>query len=395
MQATQERQTQGSQIARLEEELLGARQRAQEILDTELADEAAAEFERAFANNRALNEAAAGQDATPRAAPSKAVPAVAIPPKAAPTGTNGRGSAPKGGAGPLPAPDSVRGLSAPAEQGLPRAAAGLPLFDPRDAFRAGDLDHRSDQLLNALGPGMNGRHSAWPSAPWAPQFAAPAAAAPCSVAAPRGPASRPAESFFEGLGLANAGASAMQGGSFLQATAAGSFAPMVNADIMSAFTAACAATAAEVSIEALETARSSLHPASAGRLPAAVTQMEPCLGPPSCDSSALVPSVPPPARLPGLPSGFCSAVPQAHAPPRPAATHQPQVTTDAALTESVTGKVDDNCGAGLEDAVAMKLYHRFGLNSCISFEKFVQLHEAHLPREEPSARPARASTGGA
>mmetsp|Transcript_8412 Transcript_8412/g.13436 ORF Transcript_8412/g.13436 Transcript_8412/m.13436 type:complete len:573 (+) Transcript_8412:37-1755(+) len=47
---------------------------------------------------------------------------------------------------------------------------------------------------------------------------------------------------------------------------------------------------------------------------------------------------------------------------------------------------------GLDEEVAMRLYQRFGLSTCMSFEKFVQLHEAHLPREKPLARPA---TGGA
>jgi hypothetical protein len=49
-------------------------------------------------------------------------------------------------------------------------------------------------------------------------------------------------------------------------------------------------------------------------------------------------------------------------------------------------------GTGLDEDVAKKLYQRFGLGSCMTFEKFVRLHETHLPSEKPSVRPA---TGGA
>jgi len=50
---------------------------------------------------------------------------------------------------------------------------------------------------------------------------------------------------------------------------------------------------------------------------------------------------------------------------------------------------------GLDAEVAMKLYQRFGLNGCISFEKFVELHQTHLPRAEACTRLATAGPGGA
>lgn len=177
--------------------------------------------------------------------------------------------------------------------------------------------------------------------------------------------------------------------------------------------------------------------ASSGPVPAASAQAE--MRPPrhtapaAIDATSLVPAGPAPRRQPGLPVidelplaqlGGSAQAPEPEPAPAPApapasaqallqAETEKQlagsfpgnveggaVSSEALLTERMTpgataaptAKADGIGGTGLNEEVAMKLYQRFGLNGCISFEKFVELHQTHLPREDPTIRPA---TGGA
>lgn len=342
LQASQERHSQAAQIVRLEQELRASERRAEEIADNELADAAAAELESWGASLKATTD--------PHRPP--ATQAVAPPGRAAPAAPSSRGNGRSQGAGcaagPLP-PQTNRGLSvATQQQCISRMA---PFLDTGDACRASDLDRQSDQLLSALVPSLSRSNPTWPLA--SPLATWPQTAANMGGHLPTGPTE-----FFDN-GSWGPPIDSLR--PLIQATPAHPFATM-DVETERAMGALAAASAASTprqgsgsmgneawdTAQALNAAQSPLHQAS---------------------SASLVPSAPtatsPPCEL------------QAH-------------------TVALMQYADGSCGDGLNKEVAMKLYHRFGLNSCISFEKFVQLHESHLPRENPFKETyVRPATGGA
>lgn len=418
MQSMLERQSTASRIERLEQHLQAAERRAEEIANTQLADAAAAEFDMAvksmrnarehvevataqagrlpaggrddprlgsfvtsfadaaaaeieraeFAERVAREEAEAHARAMQAANTATRHPAPA--PTCHPTPSSARnGAGPTGGAGRLPPVTDFRssgGLPVlPAEHRIPR---GPPVADADDAFR---MDQHSDQLLAALDMAFGGNRTPWP-------LPSPTRGMPGSSWAAQTPsfsatATAPTASHFAGSPSAQAAA-----------------AKHLMAMLM-----------AEQPGHGADSPLPLSGRSSSGPLPGAqqadsrtpvgtwfpVAESRPSSGRISSSSSCLMPSVPPPARPPGVPVAACP-------PPPPAKAPSPLDGSFGSPGKGVStpAKADGICERGVDEEAARKLYHRFGLNSCISFEKFVQLHDSHLPREEPRIRPA---TGGA
>lgn len=345
LQATQERQSQAAQIVRLEQELRAAERRAEETADNELADAAAAELESWGASLKVTTD-------QPRLPATQAVAPPGRTASAAPSSKGNGRSQGAGAAGPLPPPPQThRGLSAATQQCISRIA---PFFDTGDAFRASDLDHQSDQLLRALAPSLSRSNPPWPLP--SPLTTWPHTAGNMGGHLPTGHAE------FFGSGSSGPPSDSLR--PLIQATPAHPF-PTMDVETERAMVARDAASAATTTrqgsgsmgneasdtAQTLNAAQSPLHQAS---------------------SASLVPSAP----------IVAASRDSAWGPP----------TTVLFPLEPA----DNSCGDGLNKEVAMKLYHRFGLNSCISFEKFVQLHESHLPRENPFKEPSvRPAAGGA
>jgi len=339
MKAVQDREAQASQISKLEQELKAAEQRAQEIRDLELADEAAAEFERVAARRREvvkeLIEAAETSEPASAAAGSQS----SLP--RAPNRTSHTGSAPGlRSAGRLPPTQSFRGLSAPAEHSIPRV---VPLFDSPDGF-ASALSAKPIRPMTTPAPSLL-------MTAWDPATLCGSSASIDNLnfgkAAPAVPvASGPAPIATGSSAIGSEAAEAGQGPS--------------------------AATAAAPA-------------ASAGPLPAVEQKGDPGSPVGTSENSDTVP--------PAQPAPPCQAAQFSVATPRET---PPFIEVTSTMGKAKAVAMANGSGlTDLDETVAMKLYHRFGLNTCISFEKFVQLHQNHLPSEEACMRPTRPSSGGA
>lgn len=373
LKATQEREENSAQIARLERELRSAEQRAEEIAATELADAAAAELASWGAALRAAREKSKAEE---EAAASKRGPL------ATPARGPSAGPAP-GGAGPLPPTTTFRERDhcAPRPAFSHDYALSLDLADP---CRAGDADAR-------VAPSFGGvdavSRTPWPL-PSPPHLLPTAWALPLS-----GPTPAPA--------------AASQNSAVPSGLTAGS-APF-------AFVETVFESCVGNPGHGVATTQAGLDPPDPGYALRALQQIV----------DMPVPQMPPPARPPSRPRSPACLSPR-EAPARAAAMSvalepssvnlpigkaaaaalaaalhpadctmavlSPTPTSDGGAHVAAASAVGGACGTDVEEEIAMKLYRRFGLDSCMSFERFVQLHESHLPLE---ARRKRPSVGGA